>query len=122
MCADQPFGARDVAGLDDAFAAMSRQGISALIVLGDGSYELTQVGEELLVGLGAHTGWLVAGRRAVGSRSRAVAGATDGVLSPLTADGALHLADELVVTAERMTLFHRPSCPLVAGRDPGWTP
>jgi putative ABC transport system substrate-binding protein len=31
----QPFGARDVAGLDDAFAAMSRQGISALIVLGD---------------------------------------------------------------------------------------
>jgi hypothetical protein len=78
---------------------------------------LDLAGVALLVGLGAHTGWLVAGRRAVGSRSRAVATATDGVLSPLTADGALHHADELVVTAERMTLFHRPSCPLVAGRD-----
>jgi hypothetical protein len=78
---------------------------------------LDLAGVALLVGLGAHTGWLVAGRRAVGSRSKAVAGAADGVLSPLAVDGVHDVADERVVTGERMTLFHRPVCPLVAGRD-----
>jgi hypothetical protein len=77
---------------------------------------LDLAGVALLVGLGAHTGWLVAGRRAVGSRSRAVERATDGVLSPLTAAGWQETGDELVVTGDRMTLFHRPGCPLVDGR------
>ncbi|MDT7549752.1 MAG: hypothetical protein QOE84_2146 [Actinomycetota bacterium] len=74
-------------------------------------------GVALLVGLGAHTGWLVAGRRAVGSRSRAVERATESVLSPLTVDTSQEIGDELVLTGDRMTLFHRPGCPLVEGRS-----
>jgi hypothetical protein len=74
-------------------------------------------GVALLVGLGAHTGWLVAGRRAVGARSRAIERATASVLAPVTDDGAYTFTDEQVVVGERMTMFHRPSCPLVAGRD-----
>jgi hypothetical protein len=73
-------------------------------------------GVALLVGLGAHTGWLVAGRRAVGSRSRAVDRATESLLSPLAAATWQQGGDELVVTGDRMTLFHRPGCPLVEGR------
>jgi hypothetical protein len=56
-----------------------------------------------------HIGW-------VGSRSRAVDRATESLLSPLAAATWQQGGDELVVTGDRMTLFHRPGCPLVEGR------
>ncbi|MCU1594526.1 MAG: hypothetical protein JWO12_1918 [Frankiales bacterium] len=69
-------------------------------------------GAALLVGLGVHVGWLVAGRRLVGQRSRALDGATTRVLLSLAPD-----LPTQVVTGASMTLFHLPACPMVAGRS-----
>jgi hypothetical protein len=66
-------------------------------------------GVALVVGVSGHTGWLLAGRRAVGRRSRSVA------------ERALALPvnerpTDQVLTGSGMTLFHRPGCPLSAAR------
>jgi drug/metabolite transporter (DMT)-like permease len=69
-------------------------------------------GLALVVGFSSHAGWLVAGRRAVGRRSTALAPRTEaifGVVVPETAAGR-------VVTGEKMTLFHAPSCPMAQAR------
>lgn len=72
----------------------------------------------LLLVAGAHVGWLLSGRRAVGRRSRALARAVPGVVAPVVAAPVLEPAAPAVyVTALRSTRFHEPGCPLTTERS-----
>lgn len=77
---------------------------------------LDLAGVALLTGVGAHTGWLVAGRRAVGRRARALDSAVAVVLAPVADAAPEEVADEGYVVGPSMTRYHLRSCPLVADR------
>lgn len=66
------------------------------------------------------TAWLVSGRRAVGQRQQQLLGAWASVAAAAPAaatDDEPVTADRPIVTGSGMTRYHRPDCPLVAGKD-----
>lgn len=89
---------------------------------------LDLAGASLLLGAGAHTGWLLAGRRAVGRRSRALALAVAALLPgpgqrsglPPAEQSGEQLLDDLgdddVLVVEATSHHHRPGCPLLVER------
>ena len=65
---------------------------------------------------GANLMWVVTARRAVASRLSTVVGRLGGSVGPATGRPVVSAGAGVFVAAKSMVRYHRPSCPLAAGK------